>query len=47
LVPGDIKGSAKLDGNGLKLNVELGGYRSTVAIESLKVVAFDLAVLAM
>ena len=47
LVPGDIKGSAKLDGNGLRLNVELGGYRSTVAIESLKVVAFDLAVLAM
>lgn len=47
LVPGDIKGSAKLDGNGLKLNVELGGYRSTVAIESLKVVAFDIAVLAM
>jgi hypothetical protein len=47
LVPGDIKGSAKLDGNGLKLNVELGGFRSTVAIESLKVVAFDLAVLAM
>ncbi|MCU1224609.1 MAG: hypothetical protein JWQ42_2702 [Edaphobacter sp.] len=47
LVPGDIRGSAKLDGNGLKLNVELGGYRSTVAIESLKVVAFDLAVLAM
>src|SRR6185437_14075120 len=45
LVPGDIKGSAKLDGNGLKLNVELGGHRSTVAIESLKVVAFDLAVL--
>jgi uncharacterized protein YydD (DUF2326 family) len=47
LVPGDIRGSVKLDGNGLKLNVELGGYRSTVAIESLKVVAFDLAVLAM
>lgn len=47
LVPGDIRGSVKLDGNGLRLNVELGGYRSTVAIESLKVVAFDLAVLAM
>lgn len=47
LVPGDIKGTAKLDGNGLRLEVELGGYRSTVAIDSLKVVAFDLAVLAM
>jgi hypothetical protein len=47
LVPGDIRGSAKLDGNGLKLDVELGGFRSTVAIDSLKVVAFDLAVLAM
>lgn len=47
LVPGDIRGSAKLDGNGLKLDVELGGLRSTVAIDSLKVVAFDLATLAM
>jgi regulator of replication initiation timing len=47
LVPGDIRGYAKLDGNGLRLDVELGGYRSTVAIDSLKVVAFDLAVLAM
>lgn len=47
LVPGDIKGEAKLDGNGLTLKVELGGERSTAAIESLKVVAFDLAALAM
>lgn len=47
LVPRDIRGSAKIDGNGLKLDVELGGFRSTVAIDSLKVVAFDLAVLAM
>ena len=47
LVPGDIRGSARLDGNGLKLDVELGGLRSTVAIDSLKVVAFDLAILAM
>lgn len=47
LVPGDIKGAAKVDGNGLKLRAELGGYRSTVAIDSLKVVTFDLAVLAM
>jgi hypothetical protein len=47
LVPGDIKGEAKLDGNGLTLKVELGGERSTAAIESLKVVAFDLAALVM
>jgi hypothetical protein len=46
-VPGDINGEAKLDGNGLSLKVELGGDRSTAAIESLKVVAFDLAALAM
>lgn len=47
LVPGEIRGSARLDGNGLKLDVELGGLRSTVAIDSLKVVAFDLAILVM
>jgi hypothetical protein len=47
LVPGEIRGEAKLDGNGLSLTVKLGGERSTAAIESLKVVAFDLAVLAL
>lgn len=47
LVPGEIKGTAKLDGNGLALKVEMGGDRSTAAIESLKVVAFDLAALSM
>lgn len=47
LVPGDIRGEVKLDGRGLTLKVELGGDRTTAAIESLKVVAFDLAVLAM
>lgn len=47
LVPGEIKGRVKLDGNGLTLTVELGGERSTAAIDSLKVVAFDLAVLVM
>ncbi len=46
-VPGDINGEVKLDGNGLALKVQLAGERSTAAIESLKVVAFDLAVLAM
>jgi predicted nucleic acid-binding Zn-ribbon protein len=46
LVPG-VCGSAKIDGNGLKLNVEWGGDRSTAALDSLKVVVFDLAVLIM
>lgn len=41
------KGMVSLDGNGLKLMVELGGERSTAAIESLKVVAFDLAAMYM
>lgn len=40
-------GRVSLDGNGLKLVVELGGERSTAAIESLKVIAFDLAVMCM
>jgi len=47
LVPGEIQGEAKLDGNGLTLRVELGGDRSTAAIDSLKVVAFDVAVLTL
>lgn len=38
-------GKVTLDGNGLKLSVELGGERSTAAIDSLKVIAFDLAVM--
>jgi hypothetical protein len=46
LVPG-VCGSTKIDGNGLRLNVEWGGDRSTAALDSLKVVVFDLAVLAM
>ena len=38
----------KLDGKGLSLNVKYqNSDRSTAAIDSLKVVAFDLAVLAM
>lgn len=40
-------GKVTLDGNGLKLLVELGGERSTAAIDSLKVIAFDLAVMCM
>lgn len=40
-------GRVSLDGNGLKLVVQWGGERSTAAIESLKVIAFDLAVMCM
>lgn len=47
LVPGEIRGAVKFDGNGMTLRVDLGGERSTAAINSLKVVAFDLAVLVM
>ena len=48
LIPGEIGGDVKLDGKGLSLNVRFhGNERSTAAIDSLKVVAFDLAVLAM
>lgn len=41
------EGRVTLDGNGLHLSVKLGGERSTPAITSLKVIAFDLAVLCM
>ena len=40
-------GRIALDGSGLRLSVELGGERSTAAIESLKVIAFDLAAMCM
>lgn len=47
LVRQNSGGKVLLDGNGLKLSVELGGDRSTAAIDSLKVIAFDLAVMCM
>ena len=43
----DAKGHVTLNGNGLDLSVQKGGDRSTAAIESLKVLAFDLSVLCM
>ena len=46
LIP-EARGEVTLDGNGLHLHVHLGGDRSTAAIDSLKVVAFDLAVMCM
>jgi hypothetical protein len=47
MVGKNATGKVALDGNGLKLFVELGGERSTAAIDSLKVIAFDLAVMCM
>jgi len=47
VVGSNAGGQVSLDGNGLKLSVELGGERSTAAIDSLKVIAFDLAVMCM
>ena len=47
LVGPTAHGKVALDGNRLQLKVEMGGDRSTTAIESLKVIAFDLAVMCM
>ncbi|MET0063028.1 MAG: hypothetical protein ABW176_12125 [Candidatus Thiodiazotropha endolucinida] len=47
LVGQDAKGSITLTGNGLNLAVQMGGNRSTSAIDSLKVIAFDLAALCL
>lgn len=47
LVGPQAKGSTALTGKGLELSVNLGGDRSTAAIESLKIIAFDLAALAL
>lgn len=47
IVGQDAKGRVTFDGNGLKLSVELGGDRSTAAIDSLKVIAFDLAAMCL
>ena len=43
----DASGRLVLSGRGLELKVEMGGERSTVAIDSLKILAFDLAALCM
>lgn len=47
LVGSDAKGRVTLSGNGLEPNVNMGGDRTTAAIDSLKVLAFDLAVLCL
>ena len=43
----NASGTVAFDGNGLRSSVVLGGERSTAAIDSLKVIAFDLAVMWM
>lgn len=47
LVGQDATGTVTLTGNGLNLTVQMGGNRSTSAIDSLKVIAFDLAALCL
>jgi hypothetical protein len=44
-----VTGTVKLDGNGLKVDAEFSGRGevSTAALDSLKIVAFDLAALHM
>lgn len=48
-LPEGVAGTIKLDGNGLKVNAEFSGRGevSTAALDSLKIVAFDLAALHM
>ena len=47
VVSTEAVGQISFDGNGLKASVELGGERSTAAIDSLKVIAFDLAAMCL
>src|SRR3546814_2072455 len=46
-LPGIGAGEIKLDGKGLSLKVQMGGERSTAAIDYLKIVAFDISALMM
>jgi hypothetical protein len=47
LVGPDAKGRVILSGNGLEPNVNMGGDRTTAAIDSIKASAFDLEVLCL
>lgn len=47
LINDSAKGAVTLSGNGLELVVDVDGDRRTAAIESLKVLAFDLACLCL
>jgi hypothetical protein len=45
MIGGDAKGCVRVDGTGIHPGVRLAGDRSSAAIDSLKVIAFDLAVM--
>jgi hypothetical protein len=47
LVGHDAKGRIVLSGVGIELSIDMGGNRTTAAIDSLKVLAFDLAALCL
>jgi hypothetical protein len=47
LVGPEARGNIALTGKGLILTVQMGGNRSTSAIDSLKVIAFDIAALCL
>ena len=47
LIGDNAKGIVRLTGKGLEISVEAGGDRRTAAIESLKVLSFDLACLCL
>lgn len=47
LAGASAQGRVVLTGNGLELGVKMGGDRSTAAIDSLKVLAFDLSALCL
>lgn len=47
LLTKSARGKVRLTGKGLNLSVQMGGNRSTSAIDSLKVVAFDLATMCL
>ena len=43
----DARGRIALSGNGIDLSIDLGGERATATIDSLKVLAFDLAAMCL
>ena len=47
LIGHDARGRIALSGVGIELSIDLGGDRTTAAIDSLKVLAFDLAALCL
>ena len=45
LIPDEVSGTINLNQSDLDLRLQMGGERSTAAVDSLKIVAFDLAAL--